>query len=82
MLTHWCYRNSWALNNEDTRRALSQQQRETLRRPFYKWSREALVFDKGDPFPLHRSWEEDHAFVTEVETVLHDIATHLPDLSA
>ncbi|CCF48877.1 hypothetical protein NDA11_006541 [Ustilago hordei] len=72
---------TWALANPETHRALTGGQREVLKRPFFGWDSQALKSDKLDSVSLHSRLGVEKTFVADVESILYDLAKHLPDLS-
>lgn len=68
------------MSNKDTRNALSTSQKAILAKPFFSWDKGSLKVDVGNKYMLQTRMNEEKRFVAEVESVLHDLATHLPDI--
>lgn len=72
---------SWALKNKETSKAMTKKQREVLRKPFFPWDAETLKEEVGSRYVLTTRLKDESRLVAETESVLYDLATHLPDLS-
>lgn len=69
------------LSNKETNEALTEHQRGTLAAPFFAWDRQSLQTEMVGRHEMATRLEQEASFVAQVEAVLHDVATHLPDLS-
>ncbi|SPO28479.1 uncharacterized protein UTRI_04876 [Ustilago trichophora] len=71
---------SWARRNPDTWNALTEQQRDVLSRPFFQWDEAMMKTEFPGQDMLKTRLEQEKKLVSQVESVLEDVATHLPDL--
>ncbi|SPO29396.1 uncharacterized protein UTRI_04876_B [Ustilago trichophora] len=71
---------SWARRNPDTWNALTEQQRDVLSRPFFQWDESMMKTDFPGRDMLKTRLEQEKMLVSQVESVLEDVAMHLPDV--
>ncbi|KAJ9474260.1 hypothetical protein PHBOTO_004300 [Pseudozyma hubeiensis] len=71
----------WVTSNRETNRVLTSTERATLAKPFLAWDRQSLRTEVGSRYEMVKRVEQEGVFVGQVEKILRDVATHLPDLS-